>query len=68
MDCDGTHDPRYFKELFEKSKFYDYVITSRFKKNGLIKDWPIVRKIITILTTFVNQNFSWYEFRCVRRL
>lgn len=47
MDCDGTHDPRYFKELFEKSKFYDYVITSRFKKNGLIKDWPIVRKIIT---------------------
>jgi dolichol-phosphate mannosyltransferase len=47
MDCDGTHDPRYFKELFEKSKLYDYVITSRFKKNGLIKDWPIVRKIIT---------------------
>ena len=47
MDCDGTHDPRYFKELFEKSKLYDYVITSRFKKNGLIKDWPIIRKIIT---------------------
>lgn len=47
MDCDGTHDPKYFKELFEKSKLYDYVITSRFKKNGLIKDWPIVRKIIT---------------------
>ena len=47
MDCDGTHDPKYFKELFDKSKLYDYVITSRFKKDGLIKDWPIIRKIIT---------------------
>jgi dolichol-phosphate mannosyltransferase len=47
MDCDGTHDPKYFRELIKKSKDYDYVITSRFKKNGLIEDWPITRKIIT---------------------
>jgi dolichol-phosphate mannosyltransferase len=47
MDCDGTHDPKYFRELIKKSKDYDYVITSRFKEHGLIEDWPITRKIIT---------------------
>ena len=49
MDCDGTHNPKYLKSLIQKSKNYDYVITSRFKKRGLIKDWPISRKLITYL-------------------
>lgn len=47
MDCDGTYDPKYLKDLIKQSKLYDYVITSRFKKNGLIKDWPINRQLIT---------------------
>ena len=49
MDCDGTHDPKYLKNLIHKSKSFDYVITSRFKKRGLIKDWPLTRKLITYL-------------------
>ena len=49
MDCDGTHDPKYLKSLIQKSKNFDYVITSRFKKKGLIKDWPLTRKLITYL-------------------
>ncbi len=49
MDCDGTHDPKYLKNLIQKSKNFDYVITSRFKKKGLIKDWPFSRKLITYL-------------------
>ena len=57
MDCDGTHDPKYFKELIQKSKIYDYVITSRFKNNGLIKDWPIIRKIITYSRHFLIKVF-----------
>ena len=46
MDADGTHDPKYLKSLIQKSKKFDYVITSRFKKKGLIKDWPLSRKLI----------------------
>ena len=49
MDCDGTHNPKYLKNLIHNSKSYDYVITSRFKKKGLIKDWPLSRKLITYL-------------------
>ena len=47
MDADGTHDPKYFKQMIKKAYTNDYVITSRFKKKDLIKDWPIERKIIT---------------------
>ena len=47
MDADGTHDPRYFKKMILNAKTYDYVITSRFIKSGLIKDWPIFRKFLT---------------------
>ena len=47
MDADGTHDPKYFKQMITTAKIYDYVITSRFSKPGLIKDWPLSRKLIT---------------------
>ena len=47
MDADGTHDPKYFKKMIAAAKYYDYVITSRFAKPGLIKDWPLLRKFIT---------------------
>ena len=63
MDCDGTHDPKYLKILIQKSKSYDYVITSRFKKKGLIKDWPLSRKLITYLRhifvkIFLGMNYD----------
>ena len=47
MDADGTHDPKYFKNMILYAKKYDYVITSRFIESGLIKDWPLFRKLIT---------------------
>ena len=47
MDADGTHDPKYFKKMILYAKTNDYVITSRFIKSDLIKDWPLFRKIIT---------------------
>ena len=53
MDADGTHDPKYFKQMIKKAYTNDYVITSRFKKKDLIKDWPIERKIITYLRHFL---------------
>ena len=47
MDADGTHDPKYFNNMILNAKNFDYVITSRFKKPNLIKDWPVLRKILT---------------------
>jgi len=47
MDADGTHDPKYFKKMMLNAKIYDYVITSRFIKRDLIKDWPIFRRFLT---------------------
>jgi len=47
MDADGTHDPKYFKKMISYAKINDYVITSRFIKSDLIKDWPLFRKILT---------------------
>ena len=57
MDADGTHDPKYFKQMIKKAHTNDYVITSRFKKKDLIKDWPIERKIITYLRHFFVKSF-----------
>lgn len=57
MDCDGTHDPKYLKNLINISRNFDYVITSRFKKKGLIKDWPLNRKIITYLRHYFVKFF-----------
>ena len=57
MDADGTHDPKYFKQMIKKAYKNDYVITSRFKKKDLIKDWPIERKIITYLRHFLVKSF-----------
>lgn len=57
MDADGTHDPKYFKQMIKKAYTNDYVITSRFKKKDLIKDWPIERKIITYLRHFFVKSF-----------
>jgi dolichol-phosphate mannosyltransferase len=70
MDSDGTHDPKYFSQLIKYSKKFDYVITSRFKKNDLIKDWPLLRKFITyarhtIVKFFLGINYDASgAFRC----
>jgi len=57
MDADGTHDPKYFDAMIKKAHKYDYVITSRFKKLNLIKDWPIERKLITYTRHFLIKLF-----------
>lgn len=55
MDCDGTHNPKYIPRMLEKSKLYDIIITSRFKKNNSISGWPWYRKIITILRLYITK-------------
>ena len=57
MDADGTHDPKYFEKMISSAKINDYVITSRFIKPNLIKDWPLFRKIITIARYYLVKIF-----------
>ena len=62
MDGDGTHDPKYFKQMISNSKKFDYVITSRFKKPNLLKDWPLSRKILTYSRHFIVKFFLGINF------
>ena len=62
MDADGTHDPKYFKQMISNSKKFDYVITSRFKKPNLLKDWPLSRKILTYSRHFIVKFFLGINF------
>ena len=57
MDADGTHDPKYFKKMISTAKFNDYVITSRFVKPNLIKDWPLFRKFLTYARHILVKTF-----------
>ena len=73
MDADGTHDPKYFKKMITAAKSFDYVITSRFAKPGLIKDWPLSRKLITyarhsLVQFFLEMNYDASgAYRCFFR-
>lgn len=73
MDADGTHDPKYLKQMIYKSNNYDYVITSRYKKKNLLIDWPLSRKLLTLtrhalVKTFLGINYDASgAFRCFQR-
>ena len=41
------YEPKYLKKMISNAKNFDYVLTSRFTKPNLIKDWPLFRKLIT---------------------
>jgi dolichol-phosphate mannosyltransferase len=53
IDADGTHDPllinKMLKVTLKKSNNYDIINTNRFLKKYSLADWPIGRKLITIL-------------------
>jgi dolichol-phosphate mannosyltransferase len=55
MDCDGTHDPKYIPSLIKNAKFFDLIITSRFKSKNSLKDWPFYRKFLTSLRLHVTK-------------
>jgi dolichol-phosphate mannosyltransferase len=47
MDADFSHQPKYLIDLGEKAKQYDFVIGSRYIKDGRIKNWPLHRLILS---------------------
>lgn len=47
MDADCSHDPAYLPEMLSKAESYDFVIGSRYVKNGGVKGWGPLRKFIS---------------------
>ncbi len=47
MDADGSHDPKDLLDLFKKSETFDLVIGSRYVKGGGIKNWSILRRLLS---------------------
>lgn len=55
MDADGSHQPKFINDLIKASKQYDYVIGSRWIKGGSVVNWPLKRKILSIVGNFYAQ-------------
>ena len=70
MDADGTHDPKYIKEIIKLSDQFDLINTNRFINQKSIRDWPLFRKILTtirfyLINILLNFNYdSSNAFRC----
>ena len=47
MDADGTHNPKYIKKFLNLSEKNHLVITNRFLRKNSMKDWPLLRILIT---------------------
>jgi len=69
MDADFSHSPDYLPEFFKKFSEYDLIIGSRYVKNGGVKNWAVLRKLIsrcgnfyakTILGFPVNDSTSGF--------
>src|SRR4029079_13137382 len=47
MDADWSHDPKYLTTLADNLDKYDLVIGSRYVKGGGVRNWGIVRKVVS---------------------
>ena len=58
MDADFSHNPN---ELMSKIKFFnknslDLLVASRYKKNSMIKNWPLQRTILSKMSNFLARS------------
>jgi dolichol-phosphate mannosyltransferase len=74
MDADFSHDPRYLADLLEAAKESDLVLGSRSVPGGGVKDWGILRRLVSrggcvyarlILRVPVHDLTGGYK--CIRR-
>lgn len=47
MDADFSHNPRYLRPMLEALETCDFVVGSRYVKNGGVRDWSLPRRIIS---------------------
>ena len=72
MDCDGTHHPKYIKQMIRilTKKKFDIISTNRFLQKKSLNDWSLWRKFLTtlrfiVINKLLNINFdSSGAFRC----
>lgn len=74
MDADLSHDPKYIPAILEAAKDSDLVLGSRYARGGGIKNWNIIRRLIsrfgniyakTVLS--VPYNDLTGGFKCYKR-
>jgi dolichol-phosphate mannosyltransferase len=74
MDADFSHDPRYLPDLLESAKTADLVLGSRYVPGGGVRDWGLLRRLISrggglyarvILRVPVRDLTG--GFKCIRR-
>ena len=74
MDADFSHDPRYLADLLRTSKDADLVLGSRYVDGGGVRDWGVLRRIVsrgggfyarTILRVPIRDLTG--GFKCIRR-
>ena len=70
MDADGTHNPKYIKNLLKFSIKYDLISTNRFKQKNSLVEWPVQRRFLTkiryyLINILLNIDYdSSGAFRC----
>jgi dolichol-phosphate mannosyltransferase len=74
MDADFSHDPRYLPDLLLAAKSADLVLGSRYVRGGGVRDWGLLRRLISrgggayarmILGVSVRDLTG--GFKCIRR-
>ncbi len=74
MDADFSHDPRYLPELISVAADADLVLGSRYVPGGAVRDWGLVRRLISRgggvyarLILGVQVRDLTGGFKCIRR-
>lgn len=74
MDADFSHNPKYLPQFLEQIKSNDLVIGSRYTDHGGVKNWGLLRKIISRGGSFYARTILGIKirdltggFKCFRR-
>lgn len=73
MDCDFSHDPRDVPRLIEAARDADLVLGSRYVPGGAVRDWGLVRRLISRGASLYTQLLlmpvkdATGGFKCFRR-
>ena len=59
MDADFSHDPRYLGDLLDAAKEADLVLGSRYVAGGGVRDWGLLRRVI-------SRGGGWYARTILR--
>src|ERR1700761_3614860 len=74
MDADFSHNPRYLADLLAASEGADMVLGSRYVTGGGVKDWGLLRRLVSRGGSFYARLLLGVEvhdltggFKCIHR-